>query len=66
MRNHTILDKSNSSLGRMKPNDKLEYALVKLGELNEIKDSYIKNGGKKPEFKANIDKMIVFYEKLLQ
>ena len=30
MRNHTMLDKSNSTMARMAPSDKLEYARVKL------------------------------------
>jgi hypothetical protein len=34
MRNHTVLDKSNSSMGRMAKKDRLEYAKVKLDELN--------------------------------
>lgn len=66
MRNHTILDKSNSSLGRMAVKDRIEYAKVKLDELNEIKDLYTKNGGTKAEFKMNIEKMIDFYNKFLK
>jgi len=54
MKNHTVLDKSNSSLGKMQNKDKLEYAMIKLDELNEIKDLYIENGGRKEEFKGNI------------
>jgi hypothetical protein len=66
MRNHTVLDKSNSSLGRMAFKDRVEYARVKLDELRDIKDLYVKNGGTKPEFKNNVDKMIVFYTKFLK
>lgn len=47
MRNQTILDKSNSSIGRMQGKDKLEYAKLKLDELNEIRDMYMQNGGNK-------------------
>ena len=65
MRNHTVLDKSNSSLGRMPLKDKIEYAKVKLDELTSIKALYIENGGNRPEFKANIEKMITFYENFL-
>jgi len=66
MRNHTVLDKSNSSLGRMALKDRIEYARVKLDELNDIKDLYVKNGGTKNEFKNNVDKMIEFYKKFLK
>jgi hypothetical protein len=66
MRNHTVLDKSNSSLGRMPVKDRIEYARVKLDELNDIKDLYVKNGGTKNEFKTNVDKMIDFYKKFLK
>ncbi len=66
MRNHTVLDKSNSSLGRMPFKDRIEYAQVKLDELNEIKSLYIQNGGNRAEFKANVDKMIGFYENFLK
>jgi len=45
MRNHTVLDKSNSSLGRMPKKDRMEYAKFKLDELNEIKSMYAQNGG---------------------
>ena len=54
MRNYTMLDKSNSTMARMPNKDKIEYAKIKLDELNEIKAQYIQNGGKKPEFKENI------------
>lgn len=66
MRNHTVLDKSNSSLGRMAIKDRVEYAKVKLDELRDIKDLYVKNGGTKAEFKNNVDKMIDFYTKFLK
>ena len=66
MKNHTMLDKSNSTMARMPASDKLEYARAKLDELNEIKTLYIQNGGNRPEFKANIDKMITFYQNFLQ
>jgi 3-methyladenine DNA glycosylase AlkC len=66
MRNHTVLDKSNSSLGRMAVKDRIEYARVKLDELKDIKELYVKNGGNKTEFKNNVDKMIEFYSKFLK
>lgn len=46
--------------------DRIEYARVKLDELNDIKDLYVKNGGTKNEFKNNVDKMIEFYKKFLK
>ena len=61
MRNYTMLDKSNSTMARMPHSDKIEYAKIKLDELNEIKAQYIQNGGKKPEFKENVEKMVHFY-----
>jgi hypothetical protein len=61
-----MLDKSNSTMARMPASDKLEYARAKLEELNEIKTLYIQNGGNRPEFKANIDKMITFYQNFLR
>lgn len=66
MKNHTILDKSNSSLGRMSLKDRIEYAKAKLDDLNEIKDLYVKNGGTKNEVKTHVDKMIDFYKKFLK
>ncbi len=65
MRNHTMLDKSNSSLAKVSNKDKIEYAKVKLDELNEIKSLYVQNGGQKNEFKSNVDKMVQFYQKFL-
>lgn len=41
MKNHTVLDKSNSSLGRMPLKDRIEYAKVKMDELTEIKQMYV-------------------------
>ena len=46
--------------------DRIEYARVKLDELNDIKDLYVKNGGTKHEFKENVDKMIEFYKRFLK
>jgi hypothetical protein len=66
MRNHTVLDKSNSTIARMPNKDKIEYAKVKLDELKGIKELYVQNGGNKPEFRDNIDKMVDFYSKFLQ
>ena len=60
-----MLDKSNSTMARMPNKDKIEYAKIKLDELNEIKAQYIQNGGKKQDFKENIEKMIQFYEHFL-
>ena len=65
MRNYTMLDKSNSTMAKMPNSDKIEYAKIKLDELNEIKLQYLQNGGKKVEFKDNVEKMIKFYEKFL-
>ena len=48
-------------MARMPNKDKIEYAKIKLDELNEIKAQYIQNGGKKPEFKENVEKMVNFY-----
>jgi hypothetical protein len=53
-----MLDKSNSSLAKVSNKDKIEYAKVKLDELNEIKSLYVQNGGQKNEFKSNVDKMV--------
>ena len=66
MRNHTVLDKSNSTIARMPNKDKIEYAKVKLDELKGIKEMYVQNGGNKSEFRDNIDKMVEFYSKFLQ
>lgn len=66
MKNHTLLDKSNSTINRMNHSDKIEYAKVKLDQLSEIKDLYLTNGGSNQEFRNNVDKMIQFYQKLLQ
>ena len=52
-------------MARMPNKDKIEYAKIKLDELNEIKAQYIQNGGKKQDFKENIEKMIQFYEHFL-
>jgi hypothetical protein len=46
--------------------DRIQYAKVKLDELNDIKDLYVKNGGTKNEFKTNVEKMIEFYKKFLK
>ena len=47
MKNQTMLDKSNSTMAKMTPADKLEYAKTKLDELKDIKTMYIQNGGNK-------------------
>ena len=52
-------------MAKMPNSDKIEYAKIKLDELNEIKLQYLQNGGKKVEFKDNVEKMIKFYEKFL-
>lgn len=66
MRNHTVLDKSNSTIARMPNKDKIQYARTKLDELKGIKELYLQNGGSKLQFKDNIDKMVDFYTKFLQ
>ena len=45
---------------------KITYAKYKLDELESIRELYLKNGGQSKEFKANVEKMILFYEKLLK
>lgn len=50
----------------MPVSQKITYAKYKLDELESIKELYLKNGGQSKEFKANVEKMIAFYEKLLK
>ena len=52
-------------MAKMGPKQKIDYAKIKLDELQQIREQYLKNGGNKQDFRENVDKMIKFYQQLI-
>ena len=61
----SLLDRSDMSIRNMPEQEKREYVVRKILELEGIEEAYKKNGGKNEQFMENTQKMKKFYQDLL-